>query len=184
MKSCWNFGYDPFSRLRKTGEGWFHGRVQKREDNEGRKKGAREEKRRLQGRVYRERTSAGRVLAWRLSEPLARLPSSPRKNPPRVSLSFITIPCVMVEKCTLPERIRTSNNNTENWPTIRSCACLSPCVHALAHDRVSSLFVVFVPFSRRTARVVLAMCVFKRESCGSSHASPQRSMSTRCHASA
>ena len=52
-------------------EGWLRGRAQKLEDNGGRKKRALGRE-----REYRERTSAGRVLAWRRSEPSVRLPSS------------------------------------------------------------------------------------------------------------
>lgn len=98
---------------------------------EGGKKGARERKGERE-RVLRENVSwpRSRVTTLRTvgSAPFVVV----EEGPLRVSLSFITRIVVVHEYIRM---IVCTDGQHEGTATIRSCACLKPCVHALAHDR-------------------------------------------------
>lgn len=150
---------------------------------EGGKKGARERKGERE-REYWERTSAGRVLAWRRSEPSVRLPSSSSRKARFVYL------CPSLH-------VLWWYTNTYAWSCVRitrrngnnQVVCVPEAVRARARARPSLLAslspVYWFPFPGEPHTGCSRMCVLtERATLSSSHASPQRSMSTRCHASA
>lgn len=112
-------------------EGWLRGHgVQKLEDNEGRKKGRSREER----REYRERTSAGRVLAWRRSEPSVRLPSSSSSRKARlVYLCPSLHEYIRIIVCMNGQRRQTRRNGNNQ------VVCVPEAVRARARARPSLL---------------------------------------------
>lgn len=130
---------------------------------EGGKKGARERKGERE-REYWERTSAGRVLAWRRSEPSVRLPSSSSRKARFVYLCPSLHVSWWYTNTHAWSCVRTGNTK-ERQQSGRVRAWSRACTRSRTTEPSSlSLSRVLVPFSRRTAHGVFSHVRANRES--------------------
>lgn len=165
-------------------EGWLRGRVQKLEDNGGRKKGRSREERRERESIERERQLAA---FSRDDAPNRRFGSlRRRRGRPASCISVLHYTYRGGTRIHTHDRVygRATRRNGNN-----QVVCVPEAVRARARARPSLLAslspVYSFPFPGEPHTGCSRMCVLtERATLSSSHASPQRSMSTRCHASA